>query len=138
MRVRKVKNMILLQTNTKRRESGEKCHTITMMHRKPVKTFKMRVHHVPLRKMNHTRRYEQCHRENRCKNTPKQGSNQPSTTGDGRKRDPHFSQKFLYQERHVWYKPTLYRPGTQRNGKSGMEKTPGQHVSCNPMYRGLL
>ena len=22
----------------------------------------------------------------------------------------HFSQKFLYQERHVRYKPTLYRP----------------------------
>jgi len=37
----------------------------------------------------------------------------------------HFSQKFLYQERHVRYKPTLYRPGTKRNGKSGKEKTPG-------------
>jgi hypothetical protein len=34
----------------------------------------------------------------------------------------HFSQKFLYQERHVRYKPTLYRPGTKRNGKSGKEK----------------
>jgi hypothetical protein len=45
----------------------------------------------------------------------------------------HFSQKFLYQERHVRYKPTLYRPGTKRNGKSGKEKTPGRHVSCNPL-----
>ena len=35
------------------------------------KTFKMNAHHVPLRQMNHTRRYEQCHRENRCENTPK-------------------------------------------------------------------
>jgi hypothetical protein len=45
----------------------------------------------------------------------------------------HFSQKFLYQERHVRYKPTLYRPDTKRNGKSGKEKTLGRHVSCNPL-----
>jgi hypothetical protein len=48
--------------------------------------------------------------------------------------DYSFSQKFLYEERHVRYKPTLYRPGTQRNGKSGKEKTLGRHVSCNPLY----
>ncbi len=33
----KTEMMILLQPNTKRREPGGKCHTITMMHRKPVK-----------------------------------------------------------------------------------------------------
>jgi hypothetical protein len=33
--------MILLHPNTKRRESGERCHPVTMMHRKSVKTFKM-------------------------------------------------------------------------------------------------
>jgi type III secretory pathway component EscS len=32
--------MILLQLNTKRREPGEKCHAVTMMHRKPVKLSK--------------------------------------------------------------------------------------------------
>jgi hypothetical protein len=37
----------------------------------------------------------------------------------------HFSQKFLYLERHVRYKRTLYHPGTKRNGKSGKEKTQG-------------
>jgi hypothetical protein len=32
-----VTQLILLHPNTKRREPGERCHTITMMHRKPVK-----------------------------------------------------------------------------------------------------
>jgi hypothetical protein len=32
---------------------------------------------------------------------------------------------FLYQERHVRYKPTLYRPGTKRNGKVERRKLRG-------------